>query len=348
MPTDRARFAADGRRLYWCVRARAVLLRAIRQFFDRRGFCEVDTPAIATSPGLELHLDAVRVQMREGMGGRPIERYLVTSPEYFCKRLLSAGFSRIYSLQHAFRSGERGHSHNPEFMMLEWYRAGADWRAIVADCQALVRHCARALQCRELAPLWELPSPRPRFDADAPWQQLAVREALAQFAGFDPHAGSAHEVAAAAKAAGVDVRDGDTLADVLVQALVERVEPRLAAMPAVVLAPWPACLASLARISPADPRSAERFEIYLHGVELANGFTELTDAAEQRRRFEADLAARRRAGKPEYPLDEKFLAALADGMPAAAGVALGVDRLLMALTGSDDVAQVLPFAAEEA
>ena len=346
--TDRQRFAAEQARLYWAVQARAVLLRAIRQFFDRRHFCEVDPPQVATSPGLELHLDAMRVQVRTGMGGPMVERFLTTSPEYFCKRLLSAGFDRIYVLQHAFRSGEHSQLHNPEFMMLEWYRADADWRTIVADCKTLFRHCWRALHVAELAPLWQRPSVQPAFNPDLRWQTLSVRQALRQWAGFDCEMASDTAVMHSAKNAGIDVRPADTLADVLMQALVERVDPPLASLPTVVLAPWPRCLGSLACPVPGHPQRAERFEIYHYGLELANGFSELTDAPEQRRRFEQDLADRRRLQRPMYPIDERFLAALANGMPPAAGVAVGVDRLLMALIGAGDIGDVLPFGFEQA
>ncbi len=334
---------------FWALKARAAVLRAIRSFFDKRGFCEVDPPMLAHSPGLELHLDAVRAELREGMGGAPTVRYLVTSPEYHCKRLLSGGFSKIYSLQHAFRSGERGHWHNPEFMMLEWYRVDTDYRTIVADCRALVRHCAKALAGPEWAPLRALPDRRPPFDARARWRNVAIRQAIHQFAGFDPgDCQSDARVAERAQESGLEVQQGDTAADILTRALVERVEPALRDLPAVVLERWPIAMASLARPFADAPHWAERFEIYLHGVELANGFSELTDHVEQRRRFDVDLAARKLAGLPLYPIDERFLAALQQGMPPAAGVALGVDRLVMALLGLHDIADVQAFPFERA
>ncbi|MSP91592.1 MAG: EF-P lysine aminoacylase GenX [Myxococcales bacterium] len=353
---DFARLSAGHGRAWLGVRARAVLLRAIRAFFDQRGFVEVDPPTLAACPGLELHLDAVRAELREGMGGAPVTRWLTTSPEYHCKRLLSAGFSRIYSLGHVFRSGERGTHHNPEFSMLEWYRAGAPWTAIVRDTRALVRHCARRLETApELAALWQVPARRPRLDVEAPWQRMSVRAALREFAGFDPgRMDDAGYVERRARTAGLEVRAGDGVRDILTRALAERVEPALVARSEppesaaqfVVLAPFPACMASLARTVPGRPWLAERFEVYAGGVELANGFGELTDPHEQRARFEADLAERRRTGRPEYPIDDRFLRALHDGCPQAAGVALGVDRLLMALTGLNDIADVLPFPFE--
>lgn len=338
---DFARLTEHAGTRWHALQARARLLRAIRSFFDRRGFLEVDTPAIATSPGLELHLDAVEVRLRQGMAGAPTTRWLVTSPEYHCKRLLSCGVERLYSLGHAFRSGERGAWHNPEFAMLEWYRAGADYRDIVRDTQALVRHCARALQGMTL--------PRPRTDVTGAWPRLSIRAAIQRFAGFDPgRCDDDRLVRQRAVASGLEVRPDDSAADVLVRALVERVEPALAAMPGVVLERWPASMASLARRFAKAPHLAERFEVYLGGVELANGFSELVDAVEQRARLEHDLSERRRHGLPGYPLDERFLGALGEGCPPSAGVALGVDRLLMVLGGWDDIEAVLPFPFERA
>lgn len=344
---DFHRMVDRGALRHQAVLDRARLLQAIRRFFDRRGFVEVDPPVMARSPGLELHLDAVRVQLRQGMGGEPVERFLVTSPEYHMKRLLSAGFERIYSLGHAFRSGERGVHHNPEFAMLEWYRAGESYQSLVRDARDLMRDCAAALAKGRTAS--GRPLPPKRLDPRSPWLRLSIRQALQRFAGFDPGRGDDDAlVRSRARQAGLQVEDDETADAVIVRALVERIEPQLADFPAVVLDRWPASMASLARRFDDRPWLAQRFEIYLHGIELANGFTELVDPVEQRARFELDLAARRRARLPEYPIDERFLSALAEGCPPAAGVALGVDRLLMALGGYDDIDEVLAFPFERA
>lgn len=328
------------------LRARHHVLRAIRQFFWQRSFVEVDPPMLATCPGLELHLDAVQAQVRTGMGGERTTRWLVTSPEYHCKRLLTAGEPKIFSLQHAFRSGERGQHHNPEFAMLEWYRTDSTYLAIVRDLQQLVRACAAALAADPLtAGLLSLP---PAVLQRQPWPRIAIRTALRQFAGFDPGRYAPARLHKLARQAGLDVRAADSPGDVVVQALVERVEPALAAIPVVVLDRWPVALASLAAPFARQPWLAQRFEVYLQGVELANGFTELTDPDEQARRFAIDLAERQRTGRPVYPQDERFLAALREGCPPAAGVALGVDRLLMALTGQHDIDQALFFPFERA
>lgn len=342
--SDFARLSENNAQRFLAINARAVLLRAIRQFFDRRGFVEVDTPAIATSPGLELHLDAVRVELRAGMGGGSTERWLVTSPEYHCKRLLTCGFSKIYSMQHAFRSAESGGLHNPEFTMLEWYRAGCDYRQIVRDARALIGHCARQLALAGVQRGAASP-----VDAAAKWRTFSLRQAIAKFAGFDPErADNDALVRKRASAAGLATEAADTAADILVRALAERVEPALQELPFAVIDRWPSAMASLARRFAVQPHLAERFEIYVHGLEIANGFSELVDPIEQRERFEIDLQKRRDAGLPTYPIDERFLAALAQGCPPSAGVALGVDRLLMRLCGHASIDDVLAFPFERA
>ncbi len=335
---DFARFSAQNALRLQRLQQRAQLLTATRRFFDRRSFLEVDPPVMALSPGLELHLDAVEVHLRQGMGGAPVVRHLVTSPEYHCKRLLSAGLERIYSLGHVFRSGERGQWHNPEFTMLEWYRAGGSWQQIVRDFQALARAGQKAVGGTSTT-----------LDLRGRWPVLSVRQAIQRFADFDPgRADDEALVKRRARAAGLQVDARDTVADVLVRALAERVEPRLVDFPAVVIADWPLCMASLARPNPLKPWLAERFEIYLGGVEIANGFGELVDPQEQRRRFLADLALRQATDRPVYPIDERFLRALEDGVPTSAGVAVGVDRLLMLLLGERDIEAVLPFPFERA
>ena len=341
---DLARLSAKQGERYGAVLERAALLRALRSYFDQQGFVEIDAPAMATCPGLELHLDAIEVSVREGMGGAMQQRYLVTSPEFHMKRLLSAGFERIYSLGKAFRSGERGVWHNPEFAMLEWYRAGERYPAIVDDLLTLLPLCARAIA--------KVRASRGAVVADAfalgEPLRISFTEAMGRWAGLDIRDVDLAGLRARAQAAGLDVRQGDDKADILMQAMVERVEPQVPKDRVVVIDRWPECLASLARRDPEEPGTAERFEVYVRGIELANGFTELVEPAEQRARFEADLAAREKAGLPTYPIDERFLSALAEGCPPAAGVALGVDRLLMVLGGYDDIDQVLAFPFERA
>ncbi len=285
---------------------RSHALDAIRGFFRAGAFIEVETPVRIPAPALELHIDAPSAGP---------DAWLRTSPELHMKRLLAAGCERIFQLGPCFRAGERGRRHNPEFTMLEWYRAGAGYRDILADCEGLVRHVAAAvigstrLVYRGVA-----------IDLAAPWMRLTVREAFRRHAGWDPVA-----------AYDPDRFDLD---------LVNLVEPALPRDRPCVLLDYPAPAAALARLKPDDPAVAERWEVYLGGLELANAYGELVDAPAQRVRFEACAEARRRLGKEVYPLDEPFLRALESGLPPCGGIALGVDRLVMLLCDTDDIADV--------
>ncbi|APR75313.1 Translation elongation factor P Lys34:lysine transferase [Minicystis rosea] len=304
--------------------ARARALRAIRSFFDERGFLEVDTPAIVPSPGLDLHLDAFAVPGAAGPGFTDATGYLITSPEYQMKRLLTGGIARCFQIGHCFRQGEIGSRHNPEFTMLEWYRSFAAVDEVIADTEALVRHVARALGNGDALTVGGV-----RVDLTAPFERLSVADAFARHAGVDPE-----------EAIALATRDEDRFFRLLVDA----VEPALAhATHPVFLVDYPAPFASLARLREGDPRVAERFELYVAGVELCNGFGELTDPIEQRTRLERDQAERRRVGKPVYPIDERFLSALEEGMPPSAGNALGVDRLIAVCLGTDRIGDVSAF-----
>jgi elongation factor P--(R)-beta-lysine ligase len=295
--------------------ARAALLRAIRGMFDARHFLEVDTPSLVPSPGLDVHLDAFEV---------PGHGYLITSPEYQMKRLLAGGIPRCFQLARCFRAGEEGGRHNREFLMLEWYRTFAGMEEVLRDTEDLVR-----LAAQEISGGTELDVDGVTVDVGAPFERLRVAAAFERYAGVD-------EERALAMA-----KDDE---EQFFRLLVERVEPAIARSPRpVFLIAYPASQASLARVDPADPRVCERFELYVGGVELCNGFGELTDPAEQRRRFERDQAERARTGKPVYPIDERFLAALREGMPRAAGNALGVDRLLALCLGERSIGDVMGF-----
>ena len=331
----------QGQQLTRALARRAAITRAIRGFFERRGFLEVDTPAIALSPGLEPHLDAIEVRVRQGMGGELVQRWLITSPEYHCKRLLAEGIERLYRLGKSFRSGERGAHHNPEFTMLEWYRAGATHVDIAADTVALIAAAAGAS-----AEHTALPAAVERA-VSRPAVELDFGAEVARRCGFDALIADDDAMLLAADEAGYSGFSGESAADLLMRAWVERVELRLPADRVVVVAGYPARLASLARLSPADPRVAERVEVYLCGVELANGFSELVDPVQQRARFEADLATRRAMGLPVYPMDEAFLEALGR-CPDAAGIALGVDRLVMVPGGCETIDEVIAFPFERA
>ncbi len=307
---------------------RAKALAAMRAFFAARDFVEVETPLIVPSPGLEIHLDAVPA----GDG------FLITSPEYAMKRLLAAGFERIYTACKCFRGNEHGPHHAGEFTMIEWYRAYASLDAIIADTEQLVAEVVTAVAGR----------PRARgIDLTPPWPRLAVREAMARWAGVDVAGDeSAKTLVANVRAAGIEVAADTAWDDAFFAAFLARVEPQLATLDRpLILHDWPVPLAALARRK--DAAIALRFEAYVGGLELANAFDELTDPVEQRARFEDDQRLRRARGRAVYPIDEKLLAALAEGLPPSAGIALGFDRLVMLATGATSIDQVLAFTEAE-
>jgi elongation factor P--(R)-beta-lysine ligase len=319
--------------------ARSRIVAALRGWFAAEDFVEVETGALQVSPGNETHLHAFATTLAAPDGARsPL--YLRTSPEFACKKLLAAGERRIVEFAKVFRNRERGALHAPEFTMVEWYRAGEPYGVLMADCAAILARAAEAAGTKEF-----------RFrgrsaDAFAAPERLTVAEAFAKFAGIDLLATFAPDgtpdralLARAATAAGIRIADDDTWGDIFSRVLVERIEQNLGIGRATILDAYPAEQAALARTSPNDPRVAERFELYVCGVELANGFAELTDAAEQRRRLDNEMAEKARRYGERYPLDEDFLAALAT-MPQASGIALGLDRLVMLAVGASRIDQV--------
>jgi elongation factor P--(R)-beta-lysine ligase len=316
------------------LRARATALAKLREGFASRGFLEVETPLLVPSPGLEIHLDAVHA------GGG----YLVTSPEYQMKRLLAGGFEKIYQVCKCFRANERGPHHASEFTMVEWYRAFAGIDAIVDDTEQLVAAVVRAVSGVPVAKVGTRD-----IDVRPPWRRMTVRAALREWVGIEVDgAEPAGDLVHAIRAAGIEIADGTAWDDAFFAAFLARVEPAIAALDhALILEDWPAPLAALARRKPDDPRTALRFEAYVGGIELANAFDELTDADEQRARFLEDQRVRRERGKPVYPLDDKLLAALDEGLPPSAGIALGFDRLVMLATGAASINETLTFAADE-
>lgn len=319
------------------LETRSRVLGATRAVFAARGFVEVETPALQRSPGLEPHLKAFATLL-EAPGEAPRPLYLHTSPEYAMKKLLVAGMPRIYQLAHCFRNGERGATHSPEFSMLEWYRAGASYLDLVADCEALLRAAGAPLLT------W-----RGRVcDPHAAWQRLSVAEAFARFCGIDvlatapdPEAPRLDLLAEAARVLGIAPHQGDEWEDLFFRIFLAEIEPKLGIGAPTVLYDYPIAMAALARGKPGDARLCERFELYVCGLELANAFGELTDAEEQRRRFAADQAKKRALYGETYPLDEDFLAALSRGLPESAGIALGFDRLVMLAAGANHIDEVL-------
>jgi len=314
------------------------MLARWRHWFAEQGFWEVDTAALQISPGNEAHIGAFQTSF-EAEGKAQI-LYLHTSPEFACKKLLSAGETKIFSLAHVFRNGERGPLHHPEFTMLEWYRAGETLEALIPDCRVLLETAARCAGVAQLT--WR----RRRCDPFLPPERLSVADAFARHAGVDllatlSEAGVPDRERLAAQAADkVRITVDDSWSDIFSKLLSEHVEPELGLGRATVLVDYPACEAALARRSAHDPRLSERFELYACGVELANGFGELTDAHEQRRRFEMEMDERARIYGERFPIDDDFLAAL-QHMPPASGIALGVDRLVMLATGAQRIEQVI-------
>ncbi|MCK1742998.1 EF-P lysine aminoacylase GenX [Bradyrhizobium sp. 139] len=320
------------------LQARAAITGALRGFFAEQGFVEVETSVLQVSPGNETHLHAPRTEIMRPDGSRA-SRYLRTSPEFACKKLLAAGEKRIFEFARVFRDRERGDLHLPEFTMLEWYRAGAPYDAIMADTVVVI---ARAAQATGIGTF----SFRGRIaDPFAEPELLTVAGAFERFAGIDllsTISGSEGNRAALARAAGGKVRvaEDDTWSDIFSKVLVEHVEPHLGQGRLTMLFEYPSPEAALARVKADDARVAERFEVYACGVELANGFGELTDAEEQRKRFTASMAEKQRRYGEAYPLDEDFLSAVAE-MPEASGVALGFDRLVMLASGASRIDQVV-------
>ncbi|HOD29233.1 MAG TPA: EF-P lysine aminoacylase EpmA [Syntrophales bacterium] len=293
------------------LEVRARMLQALRLFFVSAGYLEVETPARIPAPAPEAHIDAPPSG----------DWFLQTSPELCMKRLLAAGYGRIFQIAKCYRDGERGDRHLPEFTMLEWYRQAGDYRDLMADCEALLPFVLEALG-REAALVYR----GERIDLAAPWERLSVAEAFRRFTRLSPE-----------EALWNGCFDERMALDI---------EPRLGRGRPTFLYDYPAACASLARRKDADPGLAERFELYIAGLEMANGFSELTDVAEQRDRFAQARAERERLGKADYPTAGPFLAALG-AMPPAAGIALGVDRLAMLLADADSIDGVVAFVPED-
>jgi lysyl-tRNA synthetase class 2 len=305
--TIRNRLAALEPRL----RQRARIFSAIRTEFEENGFWEVQTPVRIPYPAPEFHIDPEPSR----------DHFLTTSPELQMKRLLAAGYANLFQISPCFRLGERGKNHLPEFTMLEWYRTDASIVELMEDCQSIIKAAATAIQT---FPIIERQGKY--INLTPPWKKLDVSEAFEKFAGWKPGPSPNQEMF-----------DRD---------LVSKVEPSLPLNEPVFLTGYPASMASLARLNPNDPSKAERFELYAGGLELANGFTELTDPNEQRMRFEAERKARADAKKNVWPIDEKFLNALELGLKPCAGIAMGLDRLVMLLTGAPTIDDVVTFTDE--
>jgi elongation factor P--(R)-beta-lysine ligase len=307
-------FFADQQRLaskqaFLWVRAKAI--QAIRLFFIERDYLEVDTPHLIPAPAPEVHIEAMSA------GGA----FLHTSPELCMKRLLAAGYSKIFQICKCFRQGERGGTHLPEFTMLEWYRTGTDYSGLMDECEEMILYVTNTVGLGK-----EIRYQDNLIDLERPWERISVNEAFDQYASLS-------------------VEDAIRL-DCFDQLMVEKIEPRLGSPKPTFLYDYPASLAALARIKEGNPRVAERFELYIAGIELANAFSELTDATEQELRFQKERQRREQLGKTVYPLPEKFLRAL-PSMPESAGIAFGIDRLVMLFCNQTTIDSVVAFTPEE-
>ena len=294
------------------LQLRARIIQEIRRFFVDRDYLEVETPIRIPAPAPEAHIDAVESG----------ERFLQTSPELCMKRLLAAGIHRIFQICKCFRQGERGRLHLPEMTLLEWYRADSDYLDMMDECEALINTVARMNGSEKDLLIYQ----GKEIKLTPPWPRISVSEAFEKLGSTPLNA----------------ALEGGRFDDIMA----EKIEPNLAQTQPVFLYDYPACRASLARLKPQDLRIAERFELYIGGLEICNAFSELTDPVEQRKRFEYEKENRRRSGKPLYAMPEKFLAALGN-MPAAAGNALGIDRLVMLFSDSRQIDDVVAFTPEE-
>jgi lysyl-tRNA synthetase class 2 len=310
------------------LQRRATLTRSVRAFFDQRSYVEVETPYAVSAPGEEVHLQAFATARRHPDGtSEPL--WLHTSPEFAMKRLLVAGAGPIFQFARVWRNGEGSALHAAEFTMLEWYQPGATMETLIAESIDLLRSTLPAVvRCRGVT------TDLSRFE------RLTVAEAFARHVGVDLLA-IGEDAAALATAASVRLREGETWEDLFFRLLLERIEPLLGRQHPTFLTHWPAAQAALARRDPTDPRVAERFELFVCGIELANAFVELTDAKEQRARFLADRERRHAMHGADWSLDDDFLEALEHGMPQAAGIALGFDRMAMIASSADRISQVL-------
>lgn len=320
--------------------ARNRIKKALRAWFEAEGFCEIETGQLQVSPGNETHLHGLATA-KLAPDGTPTPLYLHTSPEFACKKLLAAGEERIFDFARVFRNREAGPLHATEFTMLEWYRAGADWQVVIDDCLALLCVAAAAAPTDHF--MWR----GHQVPVAAEPIRLSLAEAFDRFAGVDLMASIGPDgqsdvdlLRDQSRRVGVSTDGSDSWSDVFSKVLVEKIEPKLGFDAPCVLHSYPISEAALARKNPTDARVAERFELYVCGVELANGFGELTDAAEQRARFEADMDAKQALYGERYPLDEDFLEALTK-MPKASGVALGFDRLAVLASGARRIDDVL-------
>lgn len=327
------------------LKQRTVLIQKIRQFFCDQNFIEVETPALVKFPGMEPYLDVFKTQFISANPNDPAQdMYLNTSPEYALKKLLVAGYEKIFQITKSFRNKETGGNlHNPEFTMIEWYRAYASYEEIMQDMEGLVFNLARFLHEKGSFTFNGL-----EIDCKPPWPRLKVKDAFKIYAGVQyEDFEDLEKFRTIAQKKGYNVDAHTPYEDVFFMIFMNEVESKLGLDKPVILFDYPAAMAALSKKCLDDPRYAQRFEVYIAGMELCNAFTELNDPVEQRQRLEFERKERQKLGKDDYPVDQSFVSALEFGMPPSGGIALGVDRLIMLLTNTPDIRNILFFPHQD-
>ncbi len=319
---------------------RARIIQGIRQFFIDQGFVEIETPYLVSSPGMEPHLAALEVFCTRP-NGQKLRRYLHTSPEYAMKKLLGEGWDKIFQICRVFRDEEISTTHQIEFTMLEWYRTHADYFQIMADCEHLINFLSQNILGQNYLSYQGVP-----IDLTPPFQRLRVAEAMRTYGQVDIEKNRDVDSLlgeALSKGYSFNALKAYSYDELFFKIFLSKVEPNLGFPKPTFLYEYPASMAALARLKPENPLWAERFELYIAGVELANAFSELTDPEEQRQRFIEEQKLRASMGKPVYPIDEELLQALAH-LPPSAGIALGIDRLVMVFCDTNKIQDVLAFS----
>jgi lysyl-tRNA synthetase class 2 len=328
----------DNPDLFEVINKRSKVITAIRNFFDQRGFIEVDTPSLVIAPDPAIYLDSFSTDFCMPYSD-PARLYLRTSPEYHMKRMVAAGFENIYQIGPFFRNAEMTVLHNPEFTGLEWYQTSSTVEESIELTEQLIGYVAEHVLEKTI-----IERDGSTIELKAPYRRMTFRNALFDLAQVHiPGEFDLKTIRDALEEARISYDQGDSVDDLLNRVVVEKIDPALKTMGATFVYDYPAPLAALARLRKNDPTVAERYELYIGGMELCNGYGELTDPVEQRQRFEAQVRQRQEMGKDELPIDEAFLIALEEGMPACAGCALGVDRLIMLLLGKDRIEDVMAF-----
>lgn len=325
---------------------REKVIDTIRVFFKSQGFHEVSTPILVPVPSIEPNLEVFETELRTASGAKK-RSFLIMSPEFSIKKLLAAGIGSCFEITQCFRNNEEiSRLHNPEFTMLEWYRVGADYRKIMEDFEQLFTRIISNQVSH--APLDKFPYQGEIYDLSLPWPRLSVAEAFQKFCQIDTESLLSEKLIEIGQGRGYKISPDTTWEQMFNQFFFNEIEPKLKATkkPAIIF-DYPASEASLSRPKKSDPRFAERFEIFLAGIELGNCFSELTDAAEQKNRFTDDRTARKSLGKTDYSIDEDLIDALKSGIPEVAGIAVGIDRLVMLAANVDSISDVLFFPGSE-